>query len=201
MRHNLLLYLLILANIFGILYGLAIYSNQLSVTFLPLWIFIADCPFYVFLATFSLAGVARSKLYNFIAAVGLVKYGLWTEFVLLLHPSVYFSSSLEAQSIFLFIVHIGMITEFMLILPRKIPRRVFLIGLGWFLLNDFVDYILGFHPIIPEGQILLVGLVTVGLSIFASIFLYEGAGRVWRSHIVKRVKRAFSITRRKYRNI
>lgn len=187
-RSLLIISLIILVDLAGIYYGYYYYSEQLASTPLYLWIFVPDCPFYVMLFTIALVLTIfgfDNRLFNYISAVGMMKYGVWTLLALLLFGDYFFSNPFFLQSAVLFILHIGMFAEGPLLIPRKVERKYLFLGLGWFLLNDYVDYfygyvnnagryVLGTHPILPAPErIVPMMLITVALSILMCIFAYN----------------------------
>lgn len=164
---RLLLYLLVAINLFGVAIGLIFYSAQLKAAHPLFWVFIPDCPFYVLLASLFYLGVLKDGLLKTITALGMVKYGIWTIFVLLYYADYF----LDFVGIFLLLEHIGMTAQIAL-LPFKIEKKHLLAATGWFLLNDFVDYALGHHPFLPSQELSVVILFTVSLSLAVPAFAY-----------------------------
>lgn len=164
-----LLVAIILINVAGTLVGFYYYWDQLLAANPLLWIFIPDCPLYTMLAAVILAvyvaAKRRSDLVNFIAAVGLAKYGTWTVAVVLRFNSFYFSidSNLYAA---LVLLHVAMAAEFVLpvLLIRQLKKSFVAIALAWFFLNDFADYYLGTHPPLPTLDTSLIGAFTFLLT-------------------------------------
>jgi len=189
MRRSLaVLCMIILVDILGILYGYYFYYDQLVSSPLYLWPFIPDCPFYVMVFAFALLLTVywrELKLLNYVAAVGMMKYGAWTLMALLLFPEHFFSASLWLISSVLFMLHIGMFAEGPLLIPKKLNRMHLGAGLLWFLINDYADYfygyvdtagryILGAHPILPsEDRLQLVMVLTVILSVVMCAVAYK----------------------------
>ena len=148
---------LILANMAGVAAGIYTYWPQLAKESPLLWIFIPDCPLYVFLACLVLLKIVQGRTLVFVTAVGLAKYGLWTLFVLFYYPN--YIASLEGQ--ILIVEHIGMTAELALLavvggVAAKLERKDLVIAAAWFLLNDALDYILDIHPYLPGQDITLV---------------------------------------------
>jgi len=182
-----LFFLIVAVNIIGMLYGYYYYYNQLASSPFWLWVFIPDCPFYVMLFTAALLLALfgfENELLNYIAAVGMMKYGVWTLLALLVFYDYFFSGSLWFLSSVLFILHIGMFAEGPLLIYRKVKRRDFVIGLVWFLINDYFDYFytytnllgeftVGTHPILPSGErVFLMMVLTFALTFVMSIGAY-----------------------------
>jgi uncharacterized membrane protein YpjA len=187
-RSFLIVSLIILIDLLGIFYGYYYYTEQLSSTPPYLWLFVPDCPFYLMLFTIALVLVIfgfESKLFSYIAAVGMMKYGIWTILALLLYGNYFFSSQLFPLSSALFILHMGMFAEGPLLIPRKLDRLHVYVGLAWFLINDYIDYfygyldmagryVLGTHPILPSpDRMQLMMVFTFALTILLSLFAYR----------------------------
>ncbi len=187
-RSFLIISLIILVDLIGIAYGYYYYSEQLSSSPLYLWPFIPDCPLYVMVFTIALLlaifGI-ESRLFGCIAAVGMMKYGLWTVTALVLFGDYFFSSQLWLMSSILFVLHIGMFAEGPLLIPKRLSKVHLGVGLLWFLINDYFDYfygylnlagayILGTHPILPSADRLpLIMVLTFIFSILLSFFAYR----------------------------
>jgi uncharacterized membrane protein YpjA len=186
-RSLLIILLIILIDLAGIFYGYYYYADQLSSSPLYLWIFIPDCPFYLMLFTIALVFAIfgfESRLFSYISAVGMMTYGVWTLLALLVFGDYFFAGSAWVLSSVLFVLHIGMFAEGFLLIPKKVERKYLFLGLGWFLLNDYVDYfygyvnnageyIMGTHPDLPPlGRIPIMMLLTVLLSIVMCLFAY-----------------------------
>ena len=188
MRSSLLiLSAIVLINIIGMLYGYYYYYEQLASSPIFLWLFIPDCPLYVmlFMAALLLTILGfEQKFFSYVAAIGMMKYGVWTLAALLLFSDYFFAGSLLLLSSVLFVLHIGMFAEGPLLIPRKLNKIHLAGGLLWFLANDYFDYfygysnsrgeyVLGTHPVLPYAdRILLMMAVTVLLSILACLFAY-----------------------------
>lgn len=182
------LYLLVAINILGIIGGYYFYYDQLASSPLYLWPFIPDCPVYVMVFTFALLLTLYGyelKLLNYIAAVGMMKYGAWTLMALLLFSDHFFSGPVWVISSVLFILHIGMFSEGLLLIPKKLNIFHFSAGFLWFIINDYFDYfygylnaagryVLGTHPILPsDDRIQIVMVLTFMLSIAMCITAYR----------------------------
>jgi uncharacterized membrane protein YpjA len=164
-----LLVAIILINVAGTLVGFYYYWDQLLAASPVLWVFIPDCPLYTMLAAVILAVYVTTKrssdLFNFIAAVGLVKYGTWTVAVVLGFSSFYFSIDSKLYAV-LVLLHVAMAAEFVLplLLIRQLNKNFIAIALAWFFLNDFVDYYFGTHPPVPTLDTSLIGAFTFLLT-------------------------------------
>ena len=169
----------IMLNLLGILIGATVYADRFAGVPLPLVVFVPDCPLYVFLALLIIFGIVKNDIFSFIVSIGMVKYGLWTVFVLLFHSSYYFAPDMFNMSVIFVIGHIGMALEGLALLPKKqIALPALALAIGWFLLNDFSDYFLGTVPLIPPGGMETVRNITIASSIILPLLLFAFASRV-----------------------
>jgi uncharacterized membrane protein YpjA len=141
-----------LTNLLGAAFGFFYYQGMFSLFPPYLWVFIPDSPFATFLFAIALLLIHRGRGnegLNFLASIGVMKYGLWTLFVILFYPEYFLSPPVKGFYLLMFVLHFGMVVEPLLILPSTKPRRrVLCLTLGWFLLQDAVDYGIGTHPLI-----------------------------------------------------
>jgi len=169
-KHGILFPLVLLLNVAAVFVGLWFYSGQLSSSSPLLWIFIPDCPLYIFLCIFLLLGKIKSEFFRLIISASTLKYGLWTMLVLFFYGNYYFSAAdILMYSIFM-LGHFGMAVEGFLLFPKKVGTTALLFLLAWFLLNDFVDYALGAHPSIPLQHANSIAFFALSLS-FAIVLL------------------------------
>ncbi len=171
--HQLTLLVILWINIIGSLYGYYYYQSQLSATPVYLWLFVPDCPLYttLFAAVILLALLGyRNTLFNLIVSIGLMKYAAWTLFVLSFFNGFYFHTSFDitVQAAILFALHIGMLLEGLTLPFPKIRPWHIAAALGWFLLNDILDYFgPSVHPFIPAGgSITIVMAATFAMTFF-----------------------------------
>lgn len=118
---------LLLMSIAGALYGYYYYRFQLSSSPLYLWLFIPDCPLFVTIFAYIVwrygrDGWRRPRLDAF-AFFGLVKYGLWTLFVILYYLDIYTARGSGSFQATLFSLHVGMVLLGLALLPILIDRR------------------------------------------------------------------------------
>jgi uncharacterized membrane protein YpjA len=151
-----LMALVLLINIAGSAFGLYYYWEQLMMTPWYYWLFVPDCPLYTFFMIFALIFIVMGKrhdTFNVITAVGLAMYGAWTMLVLLYFGEVFFAPENALMSSALWISHLGMALESVLLIPyiKKTGILSWLIAAAWFLLQDFMDY---FVPFMYNGQIM-----------------------------------------------
>ncbi|MEM4554634.1 MAG: DUF1405 domain-containing protein [Candidatus Anstonellaceae archaeon] len=164
--------LILLVHLIAILAGLYYYWDQFVSTPLPLLVFVPDCPLYVLLVLPLLLRKAKGSFYPFFVSSGLVKYGLWTVFVLVFYSDVYFAPQFFMISFVFLLGHIGMFLEGLYFLPKN-PKPFYLsILIGWFLVNDFADYYFGTAPPIPYQRRETVEGLTVASSFAIPILLF-----------------------------
>lgn len=173
-------WVIIIANIAGAFYGFVFYyGSQLLANNPLLWVFIADCPVFTLAIGISLLLLkykksGKANLFYFISVAGALKYGFWTLFVLISFSDFYFrTDALAFQHSLLFIAHTLLIVETLLLIGNISLKKVyFLLVLIFFLLSDFIDYFLGFHPPLPESGIQITSIVTVLMSVTFTSFAY-----------------------------
>ena len=171
LRQN-LFKLLLLLNIAAVLVGFWYYQDQLASTPLHLAIFVPDCPLYVLLAIPILLGF-RNAAYSFLVSIGMLKYGLWTVFVLLFHWSAYSVPAMLPVTVIFIIGHIGMAFEGLVLLPKeKASLAILLVAIAWLLLNDVSDYFWGTVPPIPSEGMWLVAALTFAASLAFPLLFY-----------------------------
>lgn len=168
-RREAVLLFLIFVNLLGTLFGAYYYSGQLANTSPLLWLFVPDCPLYVFafaIALFQVGKRIENDAFSFIVSVGLAKYGLWTLFSLAFFNSYFFSPQAALLSGTLFILHIGMAAQGFVLRVKKCGFGLLAFGFAWFLLNDFVDYFVGTAPYLPRGADLgIVALFSIASTL------------------------------------
>lgn len=137
-----------------------------------LWVFIPDCPLYVFLLLLIVLFDIKNDFVRFLVGVGLMKYGLWTLMIFALYPDVFFSGPYLISTSILVIGHLLMAASSFIIVPKKISLGMIVAVLAWFFANDYVDYWIGTMPIFPDTHIGIVIPASIGLSIFSVFVLY-----------------------------
>jgi len=168
MRMKKLVYFALIANVLGTFYGWYYYKMQLAENPPYLWVLITDSPNSTLLFVLALAFILKGRkndFLSFFAASNLIKYGLWTCFVLLFHSDYFFSPYRYILYTGIFITHALMVVE-AIPLARTIDgfRIHYFLTLGWLLINDYFDYVVGIHPYIPLEKIEVVAVVTILLS-------------------------------------
>jgi uncharacterized membrane protein YpjA len=179
LRTRWFLWMMIIINGLGSVYGFIWYEYQLESTFPTfLRIFVPDSPtastlFTLVLITM-LIGRSIPSLEAF-AAVTNFKYGVWAVSVILAGAAL--GDSLSWQHYMLMFSHGGMAVESLLYARFYTLRlRHIVYVAAWTLLNDLLDYTLDIHPWLAdelEPYDHVVGWATVGLSLFSLWLIYS----------------------------
>lgn len=178
---------LVALNAAAMLVGVRFYVETMPGVSTFLWALYADSPAALFLMTASLVtlfanlgrrldDVVHNRVLAYLhtlAFVWLLKYGLWTVLALHLDFWSYFPSLNDYW--FIVITHLGFVVEAYLI-PHygRTTRGALALSLALLLINDALDYALGYHPPLEyePGAALMVG--TVALSV-GSVWLASRA--------------------------
>jgi uncharacterized membrane protein YpjA len=171
------LLLLIAINLVGFIFGIYYYMPQLAVTPSYLWLLVIDCPLYVFLFALVLVCLlVRFRLQDvliFAIFVGLIKYGLWTVLVILLHSSLFFSVD-AAMYCFLLVSHVGMMAESVVLWGSFRPTVYNTAAVAlFFLANDISDYVYGTLPTIPQTWVPALFVESLLVSVLIPLLAYR----------------------------
>lgn len=144
-----ILWILLLTNLGGSIYGYYWYHKQLGATPIYWWPFVPDSPFSTTLFVFSLIYVLwrvspHEGLFLW-ANLANMKYGLWATII-----NIHFglnSPLFDGTNLMLTLSHFGMFLQgllYLLVIPFSFTALggVFL----WMLINDSLDYLVGIHP-------------------------------------------------------
>lgn len=136
-------------NLLGTVFGFYYYREQLLATSVELWVFVPDSPISTLLMASSLVLLLRGKssFLDGMAFIGNLKYGLWTVFILVFYSSTFLQINSIWMYLFLLFSHLLMALQAFLILELS-DLKYAGIAVGWFLVNDFVDYFLDTHTFI-----------------------------------------------------
>ncbi|MBU0898346.1 MAG: DUF1405 domain-containing protein [Nanoarchaeota archaeon] len=152
---------IILISLAGFFIGMYFYWNQVINTPTYLWLFVIDCPLYVLLSVVVIALRMKgrsNKILNYITSVGLIKYGLWTVLAIILN---------QGDILFFALPHMLMVIFGFLLIPYSRAKFTgFLLIMGWFLFNDYMDYVVGTVPPIPMTYMELIAY----FSLFSTVF-------------------------------
>ena len=176
-----ILWMLFAINVAGTIYGYIWYGDQLAFTYrhLPHWYipFVPDSPTSSLFFTLSLAlllfdrkgRASQSSVGGLVAAFGAVtsfKYGVWA--VTMIFVGGYQGDVLEWQDWMLVVSQLGMAVEALVYVGYfRIRPWAYVAVAGWILANDYMDYVKGVYPWLPE-QLLddldAIGAFTLALS-------------------------------------
>lgn len=169
---------LIAINVFGFFAGTYYYYPQLSETPLYLWVVVLDCPIAVLLFAIVCAliylKVEVPKILEFFTSAYIIKYGIWTLLAITLYWNYYVTN--ETLGILTFLLHVGMVLEGAVLIPRISPsKHNTVIVLLLLLANDFFDYFLGTVTRIPETYMgfLMYESFAASVLITLLIFIYQ----------------------------
>lgn len=169
-----ILFLLLIINIFGTIWGYIWYGYQLADTPARFLIFVPDSPtaslFFVFVL---IAFLLRQNwpLIEALAIVTLFKYGIWAVVMNLL--VLKFEGSLPWEGYMLIASHFAMAVQGVLFAPYYRLKTWHLIAAAvWTLHNDVIDYVFGMMPRYGMLSDLTaqIGYFTFWLSL-ASVFI------------------------------
>ncbi|KQL53718.1 hypothetical protein AN964_09530 [Heyndrickxia shackletonii] len=171
-----ILWILLIINIVGTIYGFYWYKGQLSMTptqFLP---FVPDSPtaslFFVFVLIALIFG-KNWPLFEALAIVTLFKYGIWAVVMNILTKMV--TGYLPWEGYMLIISHGAMAIEGLLYAPfYRIKLRHLFIAAVWTLHNDIIDYVFMQFPQYQDLYIYVreIGYFTFWLSILSLAITY-----------------------------
>lgn len=178
LRTRWFLWMMIVINGLGSIYGYIWYAYQLEMTSPAfLRIFVPDSPtastLFTLVLIAMLVGRSIPGLEAF-AAVTNFKYGVWAVAVIVAGAAL--DDQLNWQHYMLMASHGGMALESLLYARFYTLRlRHILYVAAWTLLNDLLDYTLDIHPWLAdelETYHNVVGWATVGLSLFSLWLVY-----------------------------
>ena len=182
LRRDVLFFVLVM-NVIGVCFGFAWYRGQLARTSTFFWPFVPDSPvsafFFTVVLTLALTMKNASRqavyrLFSALCATWLVKYGLWCDTVLLTQFANVHWLPLEAW--LLIISHTGMMVEaflYTLVSPLLTFEKgeLFVAGATLFL-NDYVDYVYGVFPYLPNHAMLPFVTIATPLMTLATVSLF-----------------------------
>lgn len=179
------MWLLLLCNFFGTIYGYIWYESQLTLTWRtqPWWqiVFVPDSPTASLFFTISIAFLlflqpsSRNstlvKIIEALAVVTSIKYGIWAVSMIL--AGAYQGMSLQPTDFMLIFSHLAMAVEALLYISLFKFRTAALIGaMAWTLLNDFIDYTYEVYPWLPEAlndDVRAVMIFTIALTLASGL--------------------------------
>ena len=178
LQNKMILYMLLVVNIFGTIYGYYWYGWQLKETDFPLVLFVPDSP----TASLFFCGVLflwlmkrQSGTLEALAILSLIKYGIWAVIMNLLVMIVY--GNLHWTGYMLMFSHALMAFQAVLYFPfYRIRLWQWGIGALWLLQNDFLDYVFGVMPYYSVVNLYPkeIGYFTFWLSVIVIGICYFG---------------------------
>ncbi|MGI2327053.1 DUF1405 domain-containing protein [Planococcus sp. YIM B11945] len=168
------LILLFIVNLLGTIYGYIWYGWQLEITEPKFLIFVPDSPtaslFFTVVLGLWIFG-KRSSLFEALAFITLIKYGLWAVVMNLL--TLWQVGSIGALGWMLVISHFAMAMQAVLYIEHyRFGWWAVAITSVWTLHNDVIDYVFGQMPIYSSlnAYSSQIGYFTFWLSIFCIAF-------------------------------
>lgn len=173
-----ILWMLIIINFIGSIYGFYWYHEQLAATPWYLWPWVPDSPFSSLLFTLLLSLLLLKKYSPWFAVwanLSAIKYGVWAAIINLDFWRL--SGHLYPENLMLTLSHLGMAGEgliYLLLFPFS--RKSVIWTAIWFVLNDSLDYFVGIHPyLFSEQQYTLAWTSITALSSFLLILGWKKA--------------------------
>lgn len=171
-----ILFLLLIINIAGTVYGYIWYKWQLIETPAIFLVFVPDSPtaslFFVFVLIAFLLG-KNWPLLEALAIVTLVKYGVWAVVMNLLVFQE--TGDIQPTALMLIFSHAAMALQGILYAPFYRLKTWHLVAAGvWTLHNDVIDYVFFMLPRYPTLDLYIpeIGYFTFWLSIFCIALTY-----------------------------
>ncbi|WP_141190547.1 DUF1405 domain-containing protein [Terrilactibacillus laevilacticus] len=176
MKQKYFLIILLIINGLGTVYGFWWYKFQLKDTPYKYLIFVPDSPMatlFFCIAILFILFHRRSLLFEGLAMVSLVKYGLWA--VGMNAVSAHFGYPIQTTEIMLMISHGFMAIEGVLFAKFfNFKKWQFALASLWLFHNDFIDYIFGMAPWYPylKENMKIIGYCTFWLSVISLTSIY-----------------------------
>lgn len=148
LKHRAFIWMLLVINVLGTIYGYIWYLPQLRQTPLRFLLFVPDSPTASLFFTIFLMALLLNRswpLIEALAAVTLLKYGVWAVVMNLL--MLISTGSLSAVGYMLIFSHAAMAVQGILYLPfYRFRSKHLVMVLVWTIHNDFIDYVYGMMP-------------------------------------------------------
>ena len=176
LQNDILVKLIILANLGGTLFGFYWYQDLLQSTPVYLWPLVPDSPLSTLMISISLVLYLYGRPNRVIDALAFfsnLKYGLWTVFVEFYMFESFLTVNSVPMYIFIVVSHLIMFFQAFLVLRyTRVSWRPAVFAFGFYLINDLIDYSLGIHAPLPE-EIEVIGLTSgVAFMLTLAAFLY-----------------------------
>jgi len=169
------LWILLLINIPGTIYGYIWYESQLNITPPKFLIFVPDSPTASLFFCFVLIAFLLRKNWPLIEALAIVtlfKYGIWA---VVMNILTYFVDGLNIYGYMLIFSHLGMAIQGLLYAPYYRIKPIHLvIAAIWTLHNDVIDYVFFMMPMYSmlDQYIPQIGYFTFWLSMVSILITY-----------------------------
>lgn len=173
--HKPVLYILLISNLLGTIYGYIWYGPQLAQTPWYFWPFVPDSPTATLFLSISLIlfiANKQSAIIDTLAFVTLFKYGVWA--VIMNFMLFYVDDTIYLTGVMLIMSHGIMALQALLFLPRfHFTFTSIAITIVWVIHNDVIDYV--FHQYPVYGSLTsyesLIGYIAFWLSMIPIIFV------------------------------
>lgn len=148
------LWALLAVNIPGSYIGYLWYEHQLAANPVYFWPVIPDSPlsttlFSIALILLLIKKERANKLFQLIAYTAVVKYGIWAVVVLTLHWLD--GGTIRLIDVGLWLSHLGMAVQGGIFWRWLVYGKLqAYLTWGWMYFNDFMDYVVGLHPYLPN---------------------------------------------------
>jgi uncharacterized membrane protein YpjA len=185
LTHTTMLWLLLICNLLGTIYGYIWYGSQLQYTAEtePSWllIFVPDSPTASLFFCLALCFLLLERrlearwlpirvLIEAVAVVTSIKYGIWA--VTMIFAGAYQGDPLNWKDYMLTASHLAMAIEALLFVRFfRCGTKVLLLAGVWTLLNDIMDYSYGVFPWLPaplQDDVITVQNFTFLLTLFST---------------------------------
>lgn len=169
------LWILLLINVPGTIYGYIWYESQLNITPPKFLIFVPDSPTASLFFCFVLIAFLLRKNWPLIEALAIVtlfKYGIWA---VVMNILTYFVDGLNIYGYMLIFSHLGMAIQGLLYAPYYRIKPIHLvIAAVWTLHNDVIDYVFFMMPrySVLDQYIPQIGYFTFWLSMISILITY-----------------------------
>lgn len=179
------LWLLVVINFFGSIYGYYWYHIQLSMNPIYWWVFIPDSPLSCTLFMLGLLLWIYRKRFGLLGTIGclaVIKYGIWA--VVINYTYWQITGTFTLENLMLSLSHLGMAVQGVVyLLGISVERRQILWAGIWFLVWDVMDYVFGLHPyLFDSSQYMIAQSWAIGLSVGLLIWLVvqKSTGSIYR---------------------
>ncbi|MDC3413038.1 DUF1405 domain-containing protein [Aquibacillus sp. 3ASR75-11] len=170
------LFVLLLVNLFGTIYGYLWYGYQLSNTPVQFLLFVPDSPtaslFFTIFLFFFIVG-KNAPYVEALAIITLFKYGIWA--VVMNGLTFIVNGSLPWEAYMLIVSHGAMAIQGLLYAPYyAIKIRHLVVASIWTLHNDIIDYVFDMMPVYSSLNDYMneIGYFTFWLSIVSIALAY-----------------------------